>query len=441
MRQMRKISIRTIKIAFIAGVLCSALPGSAVAQSPAGGIDIAPDGNAIIANDGIAPVTSKTTPNPLPKKTHNWYGVPGTGSDSYTADRFFNTYYSNPASDAFESYTAFTAKCGTKSLDADDKRKILLECKSLPTPYNLVCAANIVRKLLSNDTDNVCRHHAVMMNQAAETLGFKATFEGGWPSSELFDPKAYGGHAWSEVTAYGKRYIIDAFSQEYYSMDGPVSPYCGNNKKEEGEACDGRDNPCGEGIKCEACECAKKEEQEPVGMGPKTKYAVGGALAVGAAILLSNSSDSNSNDTDASDTGSSTDVPASSPPEQPSEATPEPIGDSRDGNYNVSTSVISNPANHPVLIQNLILQLQIVDAVITITQISNNNNFPRQFTAALAAGAFNAIANGNYAGFSTVFQLVGTINALNQLTFQIIVGGNGSLPTGQPITYNAQGSK
>jgi hypothetical protein len=239
---MLKISVHTLKITFIAGVICSNALGFAFAQSP---------------DDGIAPIGPRTdfTPPPeKPKEPHTWFGVPGTGTGSYNADRFYNTYYSDPASDAFESYGEFAARCGTRQLNSDDKLKILLECKNLPTPYNLVCAAQIVRKILDDGTDNVCRHHAVMMVEAAQTLGFKATFEAGWDG--------WAGHAWAEVEAYGKRYIIDSFGNEYYSMDGPLAPYCGNDTKEEGESCDGRDNPCGEGFTCESCECSPSDKNQ-----------------------------------------------------------------------------------------------------------------------------------------------------------------------------------
>ena len=166
-------------------------------------------------------------------------------------DRFYDTYYTNPAADAFEWWTQ---TCASEPLYTEYKQRILLECKDLPPPYDLICAARVVRDALASDPDNVCRQHAAMMVEAAQLLGYDATFEAGWDS--------WVGHAWVEVEAGGKKYVIDAFSDQYYSMDGPPPPYCGNNTQEEGEACDGRDNPCGDGTACEACECASSGETD-----------------------------------------------------------------------------------------------------------------------------------------------------------------------------------
>ncbi|MFW2439925.1 MAG: hypothetical protein ACN4GR_11190 [Arenicellales bacterium] len=443
---MIKISVYAIKITFLAGVICSNFIGLAFAQTP--GL-LGPGSVAPITDSGIAPVTGATATNPVIKKPYNWYAVPGMGkSNEDSALLFYSGYYSNKMSPISEVTNQVTVglECQiTVPMDNDDYYKIKA-CNSLPVPYNLICAAEIVRKKLAADgANNVCRHHTASMLDAIEFLdsSYIATYEGGWQSGDNLTSAGWVGHNWVEVVADGKRYLIDAYNQEYYSMDGPVEPYCGNGAIEKGEECDGSNKGCGEGQKCESCKCTGEVVADGyIINNSKSKYVLGG-LAAAAVILLSQDSSSNSNDTETgtANTPETTEPETGTETEQPTEVAPEPIGDSRDGNYNVATSVVSNPANHPVLIQNLLLQLRIVGAVLTITQLSNNSNFPRQLNATLSGAAFNALTNGNYAGFNTIFQIVGTINALNQLSFQIIVGGNGSLPTGQPITYNAQGSK
>jgi hypothetical protein len=110
------------------------------------------------------------------------------------------------------------------------------------------------------------------------------------------------------------------------------------------------------------------------------------------------------------------------------------------GTYNVNATVASNPVPHPVLIQNLVLQLQIIGTALTIIQLSNNLNFPNQLTGTITNGSFTASANGTYSGIPTFFQLAGAITLI-QLAFLINIGSDGSLPSEQAITYDANGSK
>ncbi len=173
------------------------------------------------------------------------------------------------------------------------------------------------------------------------------------------------------------------------------------------------------------------------GSGLNSKVVTITALGAAAVLLIaagSSSSDGSSGDPGTGDPGTG----------DPGTGDPGSGGGnegSLGGTYNVTTSVASNPADHPVLLQNLVLQLQIIGTVLTIIQLSNNPNFPNQLSGTIVGGSFTASANGVYSGISTLFQLAGAISTLQQLSFLINIGSNGTLPTGQAITYDAQGTK
>lgn len=168
--------------------------------------------------------------------------------------------------------------------------------------------------------------------------------------------------------------------------------------------------------------------------------------ALGAAAVLLIAAGSSSSDSDSSDSGDSGgDTGGDSGGDSGTTVPPTDGGATEEGSlsgtYDVNLAVASNPANHPVLLQTLVLQLQIIGTALTIIQLSSNPNFPSQMSGTISDGSFSASANGVYSGFPTLFQLAGTIVALQTLNFILTVGANGSLPGGQPITYSATGTK
>ena len=185
------------------------------------------------------------------------------------------------------------------------------------------------------------------------------------------------------------------------------------------------------------------------GSGMNAKVMTMTALGAAAVILLaagSSSSDSSSSDSGAGDTGNG-DTGTGDAGNGGTGTTEPPVTEgggteaSQSGTYDVNLNVASNPGDHPVLLQQLVLQLQIIGTALTIIQLSSNPNFPQQLSGTIADGSFSATANGVYSGFPTLFQIAGTIVALQTLNFILTVGANGSLPGGQPITYNGTGTK
>ena len=102
---------------------------------------------------------------------------------------------------------------------------------------------------------------------------------------------------------------------------------------------------------------------------------------------------------------SSSDAPPTDPPvtEPPVTDPPDDGGgteESQAGIYNVNLSVASNPGDQPVLLQQLVLQLEIIGTALTITQLSSNPNFPAQLSGTIADTSFSASANGVYSGIN-----------------------------------------
>ena len=169
------------------------------------------------------------------------------------------------------------------------------------------------------------------------------------------------------------------------------------------------------------------------GSGMNTKVVVLSALGVAALLaVLAGGSDGDSNTTP--------ETPVV--PEVPDSGGSGGEEGSLAGIYDVDTSVLSNPGDHPVLLQRLVLQLQIIGTALTIIQLSSNPDFPSQMSGSIADDAsFSASANGVYSGFPTLFQIAGTIVALQNLSFILSVGTDGGLPGGQAITYDGSGTK
>ena len=157
-------------------------------------------------------------------------------------------------------------------------------------------------------------------------------------------------------------------------------------------------------------------------------------VAVGVIALAAGGSDDDSNSGDTPPEG--TDPPVTEPPEGGGGE----VG-SQAGVYDVSLSVASNPADQPVLLQQLVLQLEIIGTALTINQLSSNPNFPAQMSGTIADTSFSASASGVYSDFPTLFQMAGSVNVSQGLNFILNVGSDGSLPGGQAITYNGTGAK
>ncbi len=158
--------------------------------------------------------------------------------------------------------------------------------------------------------------------------------------------------------------------------------------------------------------------------GQKAAAAAGAAIA---AILIidnsgsnnDNSGDSSSNDSGSGDSGSGV----------------QDCGASLPGTYDVSYSIASNPANHPFYISPNI----VMDVVV---QGSNISFFPVNLHGSYSNCSFTASSNDSFAGFSTTYVFSGTQNpSTGTITGTLTVGGDGNLPSGQPIVYNCQGIK
>lgn len=172
------------------------------------------------------------------------------------------------------------------------------------------------------------------------------------------------------------------------------------------------------------------------GMSTTAMVTTGALVAIGAIALIAGGSDSDSNSGD-SPPDEGTDPPVTEPPEGGGGGEEG----SQAGIYDVSLSVASNPSNLPVLLQQLVLQLEIIGTALTIKQISSNPNFPTQMSGTIADTSFSASASGVYSGFPTFFQMAGSVSVSQGLNFILNVGSDGSLPDGQAITYNGNGTK
>ena len=172
------------------------------------------------------------------------------------------------------------------------------------------------------------------------------------------------------------------------------------------------------------------------GMSTTAMVTTGALVGIGFIALVAGGSDSDSNSGDTPPEG--TDPPVTEPPEGGDGGGEE---GSQAGIYDVSLSVASNPANQPVLLQQLVLQLEIIGTALTIKQVSSNPNFPAQMSGSIADTSFSASANGVYSGFPTFFQMAGSVNVSQGINFILNIGSDGSLPDGQAITYNGTGTK
>ena len=171
------------------------------------------------------------------------------------------------------------------------------------------------------------------------------------------------------------------------------------------------------------------------GMSTTAMVTAGVLVAVGVIALAAGGSDSESNSGDTPPEG--TDPPVTEPPEGGGGGEEG----SQAGIYDVSLSVASNPANQPVLLQQLVLQLEIIGTALTIKQISSNPNFPSQMSGTIVDTSLSASASGVYSSFPTLFQIAGSVSVSQGLSFILNVGSDGSLPDGQAITYNGTGTK
>lgn len=177
-----------------------------------------------------------------------WTKIPGTSGGQYELDSLYK-YYKNPGY-VSEGLCALSLACSWDGLTAQTQLKIQTQCSKLPCPYNLVCAAQIVNEALSQDSDNVCRHYAWAMREAAALLGYSANFECGWDGTT--------GHAWVQVDCGGNTYLLDAFAQTYVSTTGAVPAACGNKIVETGEQCDGSSAGCSTNSDCVSCQCVAR---------------------------------------------------------------------------------------------------------------------------------------------------------------------------------------
>jgi hypothetical protein len=187
-------------------------------------------------------------PAPAKKAPAGWVPIPGTNGGQYELDALFK-YFDNPGY-LSEGLCAVNLACSAEPLSSETRLAIRVECEKLPCPYDLVCAAKKVNEELSKGSDNVCRHYAWAMREAAAVLGYSANFECGWYDGV--------GHAWVKVDCGGRTYLLDAFAQTYVSTSGPVPVACGNDVVEAGEQCDGKGGACASGSECVSCQCVAK---------------------------------------------------------------------------------------------------------------------------------------------------------------------------------------
>jgi len=174
--------------------------------------------------------------------------------------------------------------------------------------------------------------------------------------------------------------------------------------------------------------------------GMSTKAMVITGVAAGAVALLalgSSGGDSSSSDAPPVETEPPvTEPPVTDPPDDGGGTE-----QSQAGTYNVNLSVASNPANQPVLLSQLVLQLEIIGTALTIIQLSNNENFPAQMSGTIVDTSISASSNGVYGESTTLFQLAGSVSTSQVLNFILNIGADGSLPDGQAIIYNGTGTK
>lgn len=167
------------------------------------------------------------------------------------------------------------------------------------------------------------------------------------------------------------------------------------------------------------------------GMDSRTKWEIA-AVAAATALILASGSDSDSNSDSSSTADQSTDTNTDSgSTAEVSESTPSV---SLAGTYNLNCTLASNPGSHPSL----------VPANSTVDVITQGSNIT--FSQMGLHGTHNEVdfvasGTGNYAGFVTTFVFQGTQNkTTGQITGTLVIGGDGKLPGGQPITYNCVGT-
>ena len=102
--------------------------------------------------------------------------------------------------------------CFTDFLTDDEKTAIVNACKNLATTLEkILCAGQMVATTLAGDPSNVCRHHAIALESALECLGITAGLECAF--------KGLTGHAWTETTVDGTRYLLDSYNDIYICVD------------------------------------------------------------------------------------------------------------------------------------------------------------------------------------------------------------------------------
>jgi len=165
------------------------------------------------------------------------------------------------------------------------------------------------------------------------------------------------------------------------------------------------------------------------GMDSRTKWEIGAIAAATALILASGSgSDSESSSTSEQSTDTNTDTGTTT-----EEDTSSPLV-TLAGTYNLNCTLASNPGNHPSLVP-------ANSTVDVITQGSNITFYQMGLHGTHNEVDFVASGTGNYAGFVTTFVFQGTQNKeTGRITGTLVIGGDGNLPGGQPITYNCVGT-
>lgn len=165
------------------------------------------------------------------------------------------------------------------------------------------------------------------------------------------------------------------------------------------------------------------------GMDSRTKWEIAAAAAA-TALILASGSGSDSDPSNPADQSTDTNTDSGSTTEENESTSSVSLA----GTYNVNYTLASNPGGHPSLIP----------ANTTVDVITQGSNIT--FSQMGLHGTHNevdfvATGTGNYAGFVTTFVFQGTQNPVTgQITGTLVIGGDGKLPGGQPITYNCVGT-
>lgn len=120
------------------------------------------------------------------------------------------------------------------------------------------------------------------------------------------------------------------------------------------------------------------------------------------------------------------------------------------GNRTTTFVVSVNPGNHPCALGtrevNFLIQragppengtpITITVTIAGTATLSGNTTFGPGFNS--QGGAASANGTGQYCGFTTSFEMTFTISP-SGISGTLVIGGNGSLPGGQPITFNFSG--